>query len=235
MLKWLFGLLILFFTATSHANVVIYGTRIIYDQNKKNISVQLANNGSRPALVQAWLDDGRTNVDPSTIKLPFIITPPVSRMEAKSQQVLRIRYTGEPLAQDRESLFYFNLFDIPPKPSKDALVKNPNYLQFAVNNRLKFFFRPSDLPYPVGDAYQKVQWSVNGNSLVVKNPTPYHITYLAIEVKQGKKVYNVKNADMVAPFSQAQFELGQSVKGNAEIHWHVINDYGGKFSGQSSL
>ncbi|MGC7561062.1 fimbrial biogenesis chaperone [Pasteurella sp. PK-2025] len=235
MLKWLFGFFILYFTASSQANVVILGTRIVYPQDKKNISIQLENNGDRPALVQAWLDDGRTNVDPSTIKLPFIITPPVSRMEAKSQQVLRIRYTGEALAQDRESLFYFNLFDIPPKPSKKELDKNPNYLQFAVNNRLKFFFRPTSLPYPVSDAYQKVQWSVNGKKLVVKNPTPYHITYLEIELKQGKKVYKVKNADMVAPFAEAQFDLVQPVKGKADVHWHVINDYGGKFSGQSTL
>lgn len=235
MLKWLFGFFILFFTLSSQANVVILGTRIIYEADKKNISIQLENNSERPALVQAWLDDGRTNVDPSTIKLPFVITPPVSRMDAKSQQVLRIRYTGEPLAQDRESLFYFNLFDIPPKPSKKELEKNPNYLQFAVNNRLKFFFRPSKLPYPVTDAYQKVNWQVNGKTLVVKNPTPYHITYLAIELKQGSKIYKVKNADMVAPFSEASFDLVQPVKGKAEVHWHIINDYGGKHSGQSTL
>lgn len=75
MLKWLFGFFILFFTLSSQANIVILGIRIIYEADKKNISVQLENNSERPALVQAWLDDGRTNVDPSTMKLPFVITP----------------------------------------------------------------------------------------------------------------------------------------------------------------
>ena len=112
--KIVFGLTALF-TFSAQANVVIIGTRVIYPQDQKNIIVKLENNGKNAALVQAWLDTGDQNADPKNIKTPFIITPPVSRVEAKSGQSLRITYTGsQSLPQDRESLYYFNL---PPKQS----------------------------------------------------------------------------------------------------------------------
>lgn len=218
----------------AQASVVILGTRVVFPAEKKEISVQLKNQGSRPSLIQTWLDNGDEQADPKTIKLPFIITPPVSRIDPKKQQTLRIGYTGEPLASDRETLFFFNVLDIPPKPSKAELAKSPNYVQFSIRSRLKFFFRPAGLPYPVTDAYQKVQWRVQGKTLTVQNPTPYFITYDTIEVKHSGKVAKAKKADMVAPFSSRNFELSQALSGG-EVNWSVINDYGGESSGVTLL
>ena len=130
----------------SYANVVITGTRVIYPADQKSISVQLTNVGNEPSLVQSWLDKGNISSNPNTESVPFIIAPPVTRVEANAGQTLRINFTNtESLAQDRESLFYFNLLDIPPKPSDSDLQNNPNYLQLAIRSRLKFFYRPSGL------------------------------------------------------------------------------------------
>jgi hypothetical protein len=38
---------------------------------------------AKPLLVQTWLDDGRDDVNPQELKLPFVITPPVSRIDPK--------------------------------------------------------------------------------------------------------------------------------------------------------
>ena len=45
---------------TSHADIIISGTRIIYDENKKDVSIRLENKGTRPLLVelQALVDSG---------------------------------------------------------------------------------------------------------------------------------------------------------------------------------
>ncbi|MGX3065772.1 fimbrial biogenesis chaperone [Ursidibacter arcticus] len=232
MFKWLAGIVLAGVTFTSQANIVILGTRVIYPSDQKNISVQLTNKGSLPSLVQSWIDNGDEKADPNKLKLPFVITPPVSRVDPQKQQTLRISYTGEPLAKDRETLFFFNVLDIPPKPSKESLEKNPNYLQFSVRSRLKFFFRPANLPYPVEDAYHKVGWKISGKQITVNNPTPYFITYSKVAVKQGNKSVATRDADMVAPFSTQTFNFNQSVS-SGQIEWSVINDYGGETNGIS--
>lgn len=235
MFKWLFAFLLLVIANLSQASLVVYGTRIIYPSDKSSITVQLSNEGASPSLMQAWLDDGNEKADPKNIKLPFIITPPVSRINAKQQQILRIAYTGEPLAQDRESLFFFNLLDIPPKPSKAELAKNPNYLQLAMRSRLKFFFRPSNLPYPVTEAYNKVEWRVKGAQIIAHNPTPYFITYSHIALKSAGKTLKAKDADMVAPFSSRAFTLNGNGTSASKVEWQIINDFGGENKGSSIL
>lgn len=234
MMKGFLGVLLVMMSMFAHASIVISGTRVVFPAEKKEVTVQLMNQGERPALIQAWLDNGDEKADPKTIKLPFIITPPVSRLEPKKQQLLRIAYTGEPLAQDRETLFFFNVLDIPPKPSKAVLEKNPSYVQLAMRSRLKFFFRPSQLPYSVAQAYEKTEWTVKGNQLTVHNPTPYFITYSFVQVKSNNQTVKAKNTEMVAPFSSRAFTLSKMVKGGS-VEWGVINDYGGESKGVSVL
>lgn len=234
MFKWFIGSLLAAATFAAQANIVITGTRVIYPSNQKSITVELVNKGNQPSLVQAWIDNGNEKADPKTLKLPFVITPPVSRVDPQKQQKLRVNYTGQALPQDRETLFFFNVLDIPPKPSKADLDKNPNYLQFSVRSRLKFFFRPANLPFPVQDSYEKVNWKLSGKQISVNNPTPYFITYSSVKIKQGNKVVATKNADMVAPFSSKSFALNGAVSGG-QVEWSVINDYGGETKGISTL
>lgn len=219
------------FALSAQANVVITGTRVIYPENEKNITVKLDNNGQNAALVQAWMDEGDANADPRYTKTPFVITPPVSRVEAKAGQTLRITFTGaKALPKDRESLFYFNLLDIPPKPSKEFLEKSPNFLQLAIRSRLKFFYRPANLPMTPTDAYKLVRWQAVSGGVLVDNKTPYYMSYVGAELN-GQKLKNVK---MVAPFSQAIFN-GKGAHKGAKVKWYLVNDYGGDSTGEAVL
>lgn len=222
--------------ATSQANIVITGTRVIYPADKKTVSVELTNRDAKPALVQAWIDKGDVSSTSDLLNVPFVITPAITRVEGKTQQTLRIRYTGENLAKDRETLFYFNLLDIPPKPKKSE-VSSGSYLQLTVRSKLKFFFRPTNLPYSVNEAYSKVTWKVSGNQLIAQNPTPYYITYSFIGLTQNEKqsTAEVSNPDMIAPFSTSSFRLTKSAKGNEKVQWNIINDFGGNQFGLSPL
>lgn len=217
--------------STSYANIVITGTRVIYPANQKNVSVQLSNVGDQPALVQAWIDNGDPNATPEQIKTPFVITPPISRVDGNKGQTLRLSYTGEPLPTDRESIFYLNVLDIPPNPKG----KSKNYLQIAIRSRIKLFFRPTDLKIAQDEAFKQVEWRVQGKQLIANNPTPYFITFSQLEVVQGgRKV--AATADMVAPFSQAIFSLASPVSAGAgSVNWTTINDYGGRPTGTSPL
>ncbi len=234
-IKYLWTLLVGVFTfTTAHANVVITGTRVVYPADKKVVSVELENKQARPALVQAWIEKDNSAVTQNITSVPFSINPPMTRVEANSRHTLRIRYTGEKLAQDRETLFYFNLLDIPPKPKAEE--KADSYMQLTVRSRLKLFFRPHNLPYTVHDAYTKTVWQLDGRLLRVQNPTPYYITYEDVVVKQGNKVISdiIKNG-MVAPFSDLTFTLRHAVSRGDSVEWSVINDFGGSTKGVTPL
>ena len=54
---------------------------------------------------------------PESVDAPFLITPPLFRMDAQKEQSLRIVYTHDQLPADRESLFWLNVLEVPPKPT----------------------------------------------------------------------------------------------------------------------
>lgn len=66
----------------TQAEIVIHGTRVIYPSDAREVTLQVSNNGSKPALVQAWLDEGDSKSTPDQSKVPFMIAPPISRVEA---------------------------------------------------------------------------------------------------------------------------------------------------------
>ncbi|WP_225934957.1 fimbria/pilus periplasmic chaperone [Escherichia coli] len=92
------------------------GTRVVDPATQKRSSIRLNNDNESPALVQSWLDDGDAAAHPESVHVPFIINPPIFRMDSKSGQTVRIVYTGESRPKDRESLFYLNVLDSPAKP-----------------------------------------------------------------------------------------------------------------------
>ena len=47
--------------------------------------------------------------------MPFTMVPPLFRLDPKKGQMLRIVYTQEPLATDKETLFWLNVLEVPPR------------------------------------------------------------------------------------------------------------------------
>ncbi|EOI1394316.1 molecular chaperone [Klebsiella oxytoca] len=204
----------------AHSAIVITGTRVIYPAAEKEVSVKMNNNGSGPVLIQAWVDSGDPKSTPETAKAPFVLTPPINRVNAGRGQTLRLRYTGEALPQEKESIFYLNVLEVPPK------VANPdkqNRLQMAFRSRLKVFFRPAGLSRNAAtEAPSKVIWTRSGNQVTARNPTPFHITiaYLTEDDKGDKPI---SEGGMMAPGGTQTFILTKSV---ATFYPVVINDYG---------
>jgi P pilus assembly chaperone PapD len=65
-------------------------------------------------VVEAWVDDGELDSAPEKSTAPVIPLPPIFRLNAGDQLSLRLLHTGAPLARDRESLFWLNLYEIRP-------------------------------------------------------------------------------------------------------------------------
>nr|WP_314417565.1 molecular chaperone [uncultured Erwinia sp.] len=213
----------IFSVAASANNIIVNGTRFIYPGNEKEITVQLSNTADRPALAQTWLDNGNPDATPDTISTPFIITPPISRVDAKSGQTLRIKLGSDAgLAKDKETLWWLNLLEIPPVVASGKN-EGQNVLQLAIRSRFKFIYRPTGLGNRDA-AVEKLVLSASGNRLSVSNPTPFYITVSRISHDGGQPL-NGKTV-MLAPQSSQVIALNAAVNKGQTLTVNNINDYG---------
>ncbi|MDE2306789.1 MAG: fimbria/pilus periplasmic chaperone [Xanthomonadaceae bacterium] len=235
------GLLALsLFASAAHASVVIGGTRVVFPAQDGEVTVRLSNQGDRPALVEAWIDHGNPQSTPDKVDVPFLITPPLFRMEAHRDQSLRIIATQAHLPADRESLFWLNVLEVPPKPSGPEAA-GKNLLQFAIRSRLKLFYRPDHLPGDPLKAAAKVTWKAvaagQGYALEVRNPTPYYITFAQLSLAFGGRNYTA-NTGMVAPLGTLRLPVKGLLKAppaGTPVAYGTINDYGAVIMNKGTL
>lgn len=211
----LFGLC--FTSLCASASVVISGTRVIYPSDEKEVTLKLNNVGSKPVLIQSWIDNGDVSEKPENISVPFIITPPINRVEPNKGQTLRLSYTGAALPINKESVFWLNVLEIPAKGAKQ---NGDNYLQMAFRSRIKLFFRPAGLNGNANDAAKELTWSYQGGAVLATNQTPYYVSLVTVKV-DGKEV----EGQMVAPGDNIKFPISSAKKGS-KIIFKFVNDYG---------
>ena len=227
--------------ATAHGAVAIQGTRVIYSENDNEQIVKLVNRGDRPALVQNWIDAGNPDLAAGSQKVPFLLTPPIVRIEANQGQSLRLIHApdiADDLPGDRESVFYLNMLEIPPKRENNG----QNVLQLAVRTRIKLFFRPSELRGEPRDAAGTLLWRLidndRGYELLVQNPSDYHVSINEVELGGVGLV----TPTMVSPRSTAAVKLkGGPRKDSLEkLRFEWLDDHGatrwteGRLSGTGS-
>ncbi|MEB6759813.1 fimbria/pilus periplasmic chaperone [Escherichia coli] len=157
---------------SAQASVTPDRTRLIFNESDKSISVTLRNNDPKlPYLAQSWIEDEKGN----KISSPLTVLPPVQRIDSMMNGQVKVQ--GMPdinkLPADRESLFYFNVREIPPKSNK------ANTLQIALQTRIKLFWRPKALEnVSMKNPWQyKVTLTRNGQEFTVNNPTPYYVIF----------------------------------------------------------
>lgn len=196
---------------TANAGVIIGGTRVIFEGAKKEATINITNPDNTPYLIQSWIDmqDGVSG------KAPFIITPPLYRLDGGQKNLERIVMTGS-LPQEQESLFWLNIKAIP------SASKQMNALQIAVKTRIKLIYRPEGLRASTPEEQaNKLTWQQSGNAIQVNNPTPYVINFNEITLG-GRKLDDVT---YVLPGASARFSLPEGVSGHS-LTFKVINDYG---------
>ena len=216
------------FSYSATASLVINATRVIYLSSAKEALVKMVNQGQQPLLIQSWLDNGHEDVDPQTLDVPFIASPPVSRVDPKQGLTVRLNWDGQPLPSDRESVYWFNALEIPGK-NKDAA--QSNQLQIALKTRIKVFYRPATLSGSSDEAIQHLKWSLadKGKQIwaTAKNDSPYFVSLVGANITSGGKKYSIE-PDMVAPFSSASYEVKSLTTPRFEsVSWTAVNDYGG--------
>lgn len=212
------GLLGLTGLQTVNAAVALDRTRVIFDGGQKSMSVNVRNDNTKlPYLAQSWVEDANGQ----KIQSPLMALPPLQRLEPGAKSLIKIQLAPgaeAKLPQDRESLFYFNLREIPPKSNK------ANVLQLALQTRVKMFYRPKVLVQKQANSQtpwqEQLTLTRQGDRYQVTNPTPYYVTLVAADKTDMKPL-------MLAPKSSADLGVRASSMGN-QPRVAYINDWGGR-------
>ncbi len=126
---------------SSFAAINVDRTRIVFAANDINQSLTLANDSAIPMLVQVWSDIGDIHSSPDTNRTPLIILPPIFKMAPGELRSLRLVLSSrDNLPTDRESVFWLNLYQIPPENLATQDVSRKLILPLRL--RLKSFYSP---------------------------------------------------------------------------------------------
>lgn len=214
------SLLSLVMSSQAMAAFVLNGTRFIYEEGKKNTSFEVTNQSENTYGGQVWIDNTNQGND-TAYMLPV---PPFFKVTAKGKQIVRIMRADSALPSDRESLFWLNVQEIPPKPKGEV---EGGVLAVAINTRVKLIYRPKSLVAGRENAEKGMQITRRDGETWLTNPTPYYFAVTAVKVN-GKSVSlseSVQNRlAQVAP--KAEISLG-SVALNGAVSVEAVNDWGG--------
>ncbi|MBB8643117.1 fimbrial biogenesis chaperone [Escherichia coli] len=194
-------------------------TRLIYNEGQRSASLRVKNKQDYPVLVQShvYTEDKKG-------KAPFIITPPIQKLEPDAQTRLRVIFMDREI-KNKESLYWLCVKGMPPVNLHD---ENVHKKETTVNinilntNCIKLIMRPASVSINPVEASKQIKWHINGQDITGTNNNPVYINFASIKAN-GKEI--VTDNYYIAPFSSITFRLpNKKVKNN--IAWTVIDDYG---------
>jgi len=217
-------LLLMVHAPVTQAALTLGATRVVFESNKRSTSVIVANPSNRPFAVQTWVN---TVTDDDVTAVPFIPSPSLFRLNSGNEQQVQINGLPNTLPDDRESLFFLNVQEIPQVETSDG-----NALNIALRTRIKLFYRPVQIKDNPMARLKDLQWSLKDvageRQLIVNNPTPFHVSFVRLEVLGDIRNQTIPNAVMVEPFSRQTYALnGIKLQERPRILFSAINDYGG--------
>jgi len=222
----------------SWASVVMTGTRVIYPGGAKERSIQFTNQDDAPSVLQIWIDRGNADSTPETADAPFVVTPPVFRIEPKSGQTARLIFTGKDLPQDRESVFFINTVQIPAVSSADA---ERNKMLLLLRNRIKLFYRPVGIAGAPERAAEQLSFSAAREGadwkITATNDSAFHISLTDARITgAGEDI--LLAPDMIAPKASFDWRIKSAadlLAAGRRISFKYVNDFGGDNKGELPL
>lgn len=209
---------------SAQAALSISATRVILAQDKRSAALIVRNPSREAYAAQVWVNTG---ADDTHTPVPLLPAPGLFRLEPGQEQMVTLNRLPHDLPTDRESVFWFNLQEIP-----QATAEPGNRLRLALRTRIKVFLRPTALRnQDPTEQLPQLRWrrvQEGGQAwLQVDNPTPFHYSFRLLKLSGPNGEYALTTAPMAEPFSQRRYPLPQNVGSPARLALSVINDYGG--------
>jgi len=213
-------LIAVLFCNDAQAVVTLAGTRLVFDGQYHEATIDVSNPDRVPVLIQAWVEEpGAGRVD-----LPFVLTPALVQIPPQGRQVLRLLYQGLGMPTDRESLLHLYVLEVPRRSEA------PQQLNIAVRQRINVFYRPSGLDGYHADAPQRLLWQRDiqqHGAFTVRNPTPFHASLLKIRFNG----IEISEDLMLEPFSGHSLRWPAppaQTPAQGALTFTALTDYGGQ-------
>jgi len=215
-------------TTTQSFSIKLGATRIVYDPASNGTTLTALNPQNYPILLQS-----EALMEDMTNRAPFMVVPPILRLDPQQQSRLRIVRTGGIFPEDRETMQWICAKGIPPKED-DAWAKSTDgkssvykdkvsmNIQLSINSCIKLFVRPTSIKGSPVEAAGKVGWEWQAGKLKGKNNSPFYINIINLNVGGVK----VPDAHYIPPFGSYIYNV--SGRTGSQVEWKVINDYGGE-------
>lgn len=199
----------------------IGATRVIYNQGLPSASFWIKNEQKYPIIVQTQvLKDDRKS------KAPFIVTPPILRVDSDIQTRLRVIPTAPLQNKDYEELYWICVKGVPPKGEvienkSDIEEKSHLNINVITNSCIKLISRPERIDLTIKEASKKLVFKKQGNNLVIENKTPVYINISKATIN-GKKI-TIPNG-YIRPYSNQIVDV--KYRDGDKILLIVLDDYG---------
>ncbi|USD61316.1 fimbria/pilus periplasmic chaperone [Vibrio sp. SCSIO 43140] len=218
-------LLLIVFCSSSWANIVMTGSRVIYNEGQRFVNVNLSNKSENVFFVQSWVDETEDSDEKSEY---YVVTPPIARLAPNSGQIIRVISIDESAyPRDRESISYFNFLQIPTNKSLKKELDSVNKLFVTVKHKVKLFYRPLGIK-DFNDQPEKMirVTMVESDDASVKirvyNDRPF---YLSMSGNIGfiDNGTEIKTAGrMIEPYSYRDFDFDKSEKMLDKLHSGIV-------------
>lgn len=209
--------LALLLVGSAWGQVALPNTRVVFPAAQKSVSVPIHNLGGSPALVQAWISDGDPDQLPEASTAPFVLAPPMVRLEPGQSKYIRVQQLTAQVPRDEvEHLYWLNVLALAPRNHN----ADQGQLEVSVRSRYKVLFRPSGLPSrPVNQA-ASVIWSVDridgARVLVVRNASAYVLNLGSVDiVSRGNR--SALDNPHVLPHSTSSIVLPEQIEASGAI------------------
>lgn len=204
--------------------IVLERTRVIYDASKKEAALPLANHSEKmPYLLQSWVENSN-----NSSRGPFIVTPPLFRLDAGEDSTLRIIKADGQVPNDRESMYFINVRAIPAQNKAD--LANTNTLTLVFKTRIKIFYRPKGLNGKARDAFKALEFGISANQLTIYNPSAYHVVFAGLSLDN---VNLTDKIEYIAPQERKIIAINATT--GRTVKWAAINDFGGSTAPETRL
>jgi len=166
---------------------------------------------------------------PDVSNIPFVSVPSVFRLEPQGIRGMRVIYNNTSLPQDRESLYWLNIYEIPPE-KKDAAIKNS--ILVTMNTQMKLLYRPSGIRISPEKAIEGIACHhTYKNTLRCSNSSPINLSVIAVYARSASKTIKSVDDDLLmAPFSDREFHFNEDFTEKTVIILKYINDAGEQLS-----
>lgn len=207
------------------AGVSLTGSRIVFQANQGDKTLQFQNSGEVPNMVDIRISaQEEPDAEADEAQSTFVVMPQIFRIDSNKGQIVRLILTdASSLPTDRESVFYLRFSQL---PAQRVSTQNENQIIFMLTSRVKLFYRPAGLPGSGGNTGDKLRVSWVDGGLRVENPTPFYVSSIGTSLTQGDQVQEVRQVEMIAPYSTVVWPAQRLGSSNAVFRIAVMNDYG---------